>query len=168
VWWRERRASTEPIEDWELRSRLSRGLARGPGSGSPGEHEPPAAAQQPAARLIVESGPQRGAILDLRGEPVTLGTDEGCALRLLGDGARMEGQHAQIWPRQGRFIIRQLGHQPQVRVDGRAMAWAVLEDGDRIEIGAHVLRFHVVGPGRRPSRPGAPTRRRQEIEGNGT
>lgn len=146
TWWRERRASAEPIEDWAVRSRLSRGLAGGAHSGSLGEGHLPGAVPQPAARLIVETGAQTGVVLELEGEPVTLGAGEECALRLPSDGGQVAPEHARIWQRQGRFIIRQLGGQPCILVDGRAIPWAVLEDGDRIEIGAHVVRFRLVGP----------------------
>ena len=102
---------------------------------------------QAAARLIVETGPQAGAVLELTDEPVTLGADDGCALRLADEGGRVTGEHARICWRQGRFVIRQLVEgQPRIVVDGRALPWALLEDGDRIEIGGHVLRFQLLEP----------------------
>jgi hypothetical protein len=57
-------------------------------------------------------------------------------------------EHARIWQRQGRFMIYQLAAgRPCLLIGGQPMLWAVLEEGDCIKVGAHVMRFQLVGPG---------------------
>jgi hypothetical protein len=131
--YKQRQRLPPPVDDESVRSRLSGGLIQHSDVQTE-EGELSDVSLQPAARLIVETGPQAGEVIELLDEPVTLGADDGCTLRL-GDG---------IWRRRGRFIIRQLGGQPCILVDGRPIPWALLEDGDRIEIGEHVLRFQLL------------------------
>lgn len=144
---RERRPSAGTIDDRAVRSRLSSALTPDRRTGPAGDCQPLAGLSLPAARLIVEVGPQAGAVFELQREPVTLGAGSGCSLRLTGDDGRVAPEHARIWRRQGRFMIHQLAAgQPCILIAGRPMPWAVLEDGDRIEIGEHVVRFELVGP----------------------
>lgn len=144
---RERGTSADTIDDQAVRSRLSCALTPDRRTGSAGDCQPMAGLSPPAARLIIEVGPQAGAVFELQREPVTLGAGSGCALRLMSDDGRVAPEHARIWRRQGRFMIHQLAAgQPCILIAGRPMPWAVLEDGDRIEIGAHVVRFELVGP----------------------
>jgi predicted component of type VI protein secretion system len=143
--YKQRQRLPPAVDDESVRSRLSRGLAPPRGDVTEEEHKLPEAKLQAAARLIVETGPQAGAVLELTDEPVTLGADDGCSLRLADEGGRVAAEHARIWWRQGRFVIRQLvGGHPCIVVEGQAIPWALLEDGDRIEIGEHVLRFQLL------------------------
>ena len=141
--YKQRQRLPPPVDDESVRSRLSGGLIQHSDVQTE-KGELSDLSLQPAARLIVETGPQAGEVIELLDEPVTLGADDGCTLRL-GDGeGRVAAEHARIWRRRGRFIIRQLGGQPCILVDGRPIPWALLEDGDRIEIGEHVLRFQLL------------------------
>jgi hypothetical protein len=44
------------------------------------------------------------------------------------------------------MICQLAAGQPGILIGGRAIPWAVLEDGDRIEIGDHVVRFELLEP----------------------
>lgn len=160
--YRQRQVLTQAIDDETVRSRLSSQLA--PVRGDAPERDSPSlqATPQPAARLIVEAGPQAGTILELRHEPVTLGTDDGCSLRLADDVGRVAAEHARIWRREEKFMICQASAgQPCILIGGRAIPWAVLEDGDRIEIGAHVIQFQLEARQRRANSRRTRPRQRQ-------
>jgi len=140
--YRQRQVLTQAIDDETVRSRLSSGPAPLHGNALRGHSQSPEVTSQPVARLIVEEGPQAGTMFELRDEPIMLGADEGCSLRLADDDGRVSAEHALIWRRQGKFMICQASaEQPCILIGGRAIPWAVLEDGDRIDIGAHVIRF---------------------------
>jgi hypothetical protein len=145
--YRQRQVLTQAIDDDTVRSRLS-SRPIPVRDDAPATHcESPEVTPQPLARLIVEEGPQVGTVLELRQQPVTLGADDGCALPLSDNDGRVSKEHALIWRRQGRFMICQLAaRQPGILIGGRAIPWAVLEDGDRIEIGDHVVRFELLEP----------------------
>jgi curved DNA-binding protein CbpA len=163
--YRQRRALTQAIDDETVRSRLSGGRAPVGGDASGRDSASLQATPQPPARLIFKEGPQAGTIFELRDEPIMLGADEACSLRLADDDGRVSAGHALIWRRQGKFMICQASAgQPCILIGGRAVPWAVLEDGDRIEIGEHVIRFQFAA-GRRRVNSGR-ARRRQTQTGS--
>jgi curved DNA-binding protein CbpA len=148
--YQQRQVLTQAIDDETVRSRLSRGATPVHGTALRGGSQSPEVTSQPAARLIFEEGPQAGTIFELRDEPIMLGADEACSLRLADDDGRVSAGHALIWRRQGKFMICQASaEQPCILIGGRAVPWAVLEDGDRIEIGEHVIRFQLAAGRRR-------------------
>jgi curved DNA-binding protein CbpA len=145
--YQQRQVLTQAIDDETVRSRLSSRPTPVRGDASATGGESPEVTPQPLARLTVEEGPQVGTVLELRQQPVTLGADDGCTLPLADSDGRVSKEHALIWRRQGRFMICQLAaRQPGILIAGRAIPWAVLEDGDRIEIGDHVVRFELLEP----------------------
>jgi curved DNA-binding protein CbpA/pSer/pThr/pTyr-binding forkhead associated (FHA) protein len=145
--YQQRQVLTQAIDDDTVRSRLSRRPTPVQGDAPATRDESPQVRPQPLARLTVEEGPQAGTLVELRQQPVTLGADDGCTLPLTDKDGRVSKEHALIWRRQGRFMICQLAAgQPGILIGGRAIPWAVLEDGDRIEIGDHVVRFELLEP----------------------
>lgn len=77
--------------------------------------------------------------------PFTVGSREGCDLVLPGEG--VAPRHLRLWYREGRFMLHDLTRRGEVVVNGRSVLWAVLEDGDAIELGPYLLRFrHLHGP----------------------
>jgi curved DNA-binding protein CbpA len=145
--YQQRQVLTQAIDDDAVRSRLSTGLASVRDSASEGGSKSLEATPQPVARLVIEEGPQAGTVLDLGHEPVTIGADNGCSLCIADEGGRVSAEHALVWRRQERFMICQLAAgQPGILIGGRAILWAVLEDGDRIEIGDHVVHFELLEP----------------------
>jgi len=97
----------------------------------------------PNARLLVLEGPQEGAAVDVRDQPVTLGTHPACTLRLKDANGEVAPRHARVWLRQGRFMIHHVAPVGVTRVGGRETDWAVLESGDDISIGPHRILFEV-------------------------
>ncbi len=71
--------------------------------------------------------------------PFTVGSRGGCDLLLSGEG--IAPRHLRLWHREGRFMLHDLTRRGEVLVNGRPVLWAVLEDGDSIELGPYVLQF---------------------------
>lgn len=107
------------------------------------DHAPGPAPAPPQGRLTVVNGPQQGAVLEVRDQPITLGSHPDCSLRLRESDGEVAARHARIWLRQGRFMIHHLASTAVTRVGGRETDWAVLESGDYITIGPHELLFEV-------------------------
>ena len=74
--------------------------------------------------------------------PFTVGSGSGCHLVLPGEG--IAPYHLRLWYREGRFMLHDLTRRGEVMVNGHPVLWAVLEDGDIIELGPYVLKFHLL------------------------
>ncbi len=85
--------------------------------------------------------PARAKLVDLGEEPVTLGSDRECDVRLAGEPGPVAPAHAQIWFTGERFIVRSLDPLHPTVLCGQRVNWAGLDDGDEIEIGPYRLRF---------------------------
>ncbi|MGE0706406.1 MAG: sigma 54-interacting transcriptional regulator [Planctomycetota bacterium] len=88
-------------------------------------------------RLVVEAGPNRGALYAL-GAVATLGRGEGCELQLLDDG--VSRQHARIERQGARYVLRDLESRNGTRLNGVPVDEAELLVGDRVAIGGVRLR----------------------------
>ena len=97
------------------------------------------------ATIRVAGGPLSGLQVPVRHEPVTMGTAQGCTPVLPPADGQVEGQHARIWHRDGRYMIHRLARTGAVIVDGQPVQWAVLESDDRFRIGPHEFQFQVNG-----------------------
>jgi curved DNA-binding protein CbpA len=95
-------------------------------------------------RLIVRSPAGEDETVDLGEEPVTLGSDRECDVRLAAEPGPVAPAHAQIWFTGERFVIRSLDPTHPTVLCGQRVNWAGLDDGDEIEIGAYRLRFEAV------------------------
>ena len=91
--------------------------------------------------LLVRSPGGREETVDLGEEPVTLGSDRECDLRLTAESGAVAPAHAQLWFTGERFVIRSLDPMHPTVLCGQRVNWADLDDGDEIEIGPHRLRF---------------------------
>lgn len=116
-----------------------------PGDAAPVPAPAPAAdADHPElATLYACDGPLTGARFSLGAAPVTLGTAAECTVVLPASGTDVERQHARIWRRDGHFMIHRLARYGDVLVDGQPIQWAILESGDRIDIGPHAFNVAV-------------------------
>jgi len=74
--------------------------------------------------------------------PFTVGSGSGCDLVLPGEG--IAPYHLRLWYREGRFMLHDLTRRGEVMVNGHPVLWAVLEDGDILELGPYVLKFHLL------------------------
>jgi hypothetical protein len=96
------------------------------------------------ARLIVCNPAGEEETFELGEEPVTLGSDRECDLRLPAESGAIAPAHAQLWFTGERFVIRSLDPIYPTILCGQRVNWAGLDDGDEIEIGPHRLRFEAV------------------------
>jgi curved DNA-binding protein CbpA len=93
------------------------------------------------AHLVTESGPALGVGAAIGPGPFTIGTDSRSDLVVPASDGRETGVLGRIWSQEGRFMFHSMGRTPAVLVNGQSSAWALLEDGDRLQIGDHVFRF---------------------------
>jgi len=73
-------------------------------------------------------------------DPITVGFTGDCTI-CLPDGADQIGTRLRVWKREGRYMLHNLSRLGRVKVGGKSVAWAILEDGDVIEIGSSKLVF---------------------------
>lgn len=91
------------------------------------------------ARLVVTDGPCAGRQFALNGDPVILGS-ENCEIDLPG----LASHHVRLWFRDGQVVICTLADHPATYVNGRTVAWAIIEKGDQLKIGAHGLSLELL------------------------
>ena len=114
-----------------------------PASASPAAEEGDGAKAAPAvARLLLLNDPTGTANYALREAPATIGSGSDCSIRLRHEQVRGQ-ERVRVWRRDGKFMLHKLSRRGRVAVDGRVVTWAVLEDGDEIEIGPYRLRFRL-------------------------
>ncbi len=145
--WAERRAErrarrraaspTDLLDQRVLRDAVPQQLRRRPGESKekPGR-----------ARLHVTEASGRAGIVVLGDKPITLGSDPTSEVVLEADDGLVAAAHAQIWFAGGHFAIRSLSPRHVTRVGGNKVNWAVLDDGDEIEIGHCRIRFETMHP----------------------
>lgn len=97
----------------------------------------------PRARAWLElAGLHKGERFLLSDEPLTVGFSPDCAVRLP-EGRSSRWERLRVWRRDGRYMLHNLSRLGSVSVGGRPVTWAVLEDGDRIEVGGCELVFRL-------------------------
>jgi uncharacterized protein YegL len=110
--------------------------------------EQPTAPLFPAVEAVV--APESTAYLQIAGEsekhplgeaPVTVGFTSDCTVHLP-EGMGTGNERVRIWRREGRFMLHTLSRIGIVRVADRAVSWAILEDGDVLQVGLVRLEFH--------------------------
>jgi VWFA-related protein len=90
----------------------------------------------PGAWLEVSPG-NRVALGD---SPITVGFSSDCVV-VLSNGSSGRTERARIWRRDGNYMLHNLSRVGGVSIKGRAVTWAILEDGDEIDIGGCKLLF---------------------------
>ena len=106
------------------------------------EHDP----ASPAARLVAENGMS----WEIGEEALSIGSDPTCDITA-GDGtADTEHVTARIWARGKQVVLHALAPEPSVLVNGQRVTWAILEDGDAVQVCGMMLRFkvYITGEGR--------------------
>lgn len=99
-----------------------------------------------AAQLVAESGLAKGVRAAIGPNPLSIGTDPTCDLILTEANADGKYVAARIWLQEDRFMFHGIGSTPAVLVNGHALVWALLEDGDKLQIGDEVFRFQCTVP----------------------
>ena len=100
----------------------------------------------PAARLVAENGMS----WEIGEEALRIGSDPTCDITA-GDGtADAEHVTARIWARGKQVVLHALAPEPSVLVNGQRVTWAILEDGDAVQVCGMMLRFkvYITGEGR--------------------
>jgi predicted component of type VI protein secretion system len=93
------------------------------------------------AELLVVNEAAGAGRYQLTGAPATIGFTPDCTIVLGHDDHLTGEERVRIWRREGKFMLHRLSRRGRVAVGGRPVAWAVLEDGDEIEVGPWRLRF---------------------------
>jgi uncharacterized protein YegL len=123
---------------------------------SPEDEETGGARSAPAiAQLALLRGATETERYPLGEAPATIGSAPDCTIRLP-DGK--PSSRVRVWRREGKFMLHSLSRRGRVAVGGRPVTWAVLEDGDEIEIGPCRLRFRL-----RPAPEGVPPLFKKEL-----
>ena len=91
--------------------------------------------------MIADGGSVRDVQAEIGSQPFAIGSDRSCGLQVSGLGTNGGAIAARIWVHDERFMLHVLAKEPTVLVNGQAMVWAVLEDGDQLQIGDGVFRF---------------------------
>jgi hypothetical protein len=80
----------------------------------------------------------------VRSRAFLIGTAPDCDL-VLAD-PRFDPVHSYLFVTPERITIRQLGQGPPLSIDGRPAPWAVLADGDRIEMASYEFQVQITWP----------------------
>jgi hypothetical protein len=64
----------------------------------------------------------------------------------LPEGADQIGTRLRVWKREGVYMLHNLSRLGKVAVAGKPATWAILEDGDVIELGPSRLVFRTSNP----------------------
>jgi pSer/pThr/pTyr-binding forkhead associated (FHA) protein len=95
-----------------------------------------------AAWLTVEQGRLKGRQYRIEGARVTMGRAEENPIGLFGDPS-VQQRHAVIERNSSGYTIRSLAVSEGTFVNGNRVETAVLQDGDRIQVGNYQLTFHL-------------------------
>ena len=93
--------------------------------------------------LRVLDGADRGQVYDHLQTPITIGREEGNSVQL--NDERISRFHLKIQEDQDKLVLTDLESTNGTRVNGRTVSHHRLRPGDRITIGASLMRVDVVG-----------------------
>ncbi len=96
-------------------------------------------ARFPRARLTVTRGPDKGLEVVLEGQPVVVGSDESCQLKLT--DSSVSRRHFELTGGPGGYRLRDLRSTNGVRVEGVQVMEGKLSDKVRLTVGRTELRF---------------------------
>ncbi len=100
----------------------------------------------PAARLVAESGMS----WVIGAEALSIGSESTCDIRAGAGSPDAEHVTARVWARGEQVVLHALAPEPPVLVNGQRVTWALLEDGDTLQVDGIALRFevYIMGEGR--------------------
>ena len=100
----------------------------------------------PAARLVGKNGMSWA----ISAEALSIGSDSTCDITAGAGSPDAEQVTARIWARGERVVLHALTPEPPVLVNGQRVTWALLEDGDALQVDGIMLRFeaYITGEGR--------------------
>ena len=91
------------------------------------------------AKLIVQSGPNKGSIYELSDEPMVIGRDMACAVQIA--GGNVSRRHARLERREGRWTLSDLGSRNGTLVNDARIEQQALASLDEIKLGNVKLLF---------------------------
>ena len=99
-----------------------------------------------AARLVAENGMSWA----IGAEALSVGSDPTCDITVGAGSPDAEHVAARVWARGDRVVLHALAPEPPVLVNGQRVTWALLEDGDTLQVCDIMLRFdaYITGEGR--------------------
>ena len=100
----------------------------------------------PAARLVAENGMSWA----IGAQALSIGSDSTCDITAGAGSVDAEHVTARVWARGERVVLHALAPEPPVLVNGQRATWALLEDGDTLQVDGMMLRFeiYITGEGR--------------------
>ena len=106
-----------------------------------------------AARLVAENG----MIWAIGVEALSIGSDPTCDITVGAGSPDAEHVTARVWARGERVVLHALAAETPVLVNGQRVTWALLEDGDTLQVCDIMLRFdaYITGEGRKADVAGA-------------
>jgi hypothetical protein len=106
----------------------------------------PAAARTELPKIVLQITRGRAQHLarEVRSTAFLIGTAPDCDL-VLAD-PRFDPVHSYVYVTPDRVTIRQLGEGPALSIDGRPTPWAVLFDGDRLQMGSYEFQVRIEWP----------------------
>jgi curved DNA-binding protein CbpA len=132
------------LRDVDLDRRIAAGFKRAgrsdvqpPGSDEP---SPQHVAGAPAYLLLRAAGGTRR--IPIGRSPLRIGSDDVCDV-VLPSWAGVSPEHATVWRRDDALILHVVDPSATCTVNGRALAWAVLDDGDELQLGEITLAIEV-------------------------
>lgn len=102
----------------------------------------PAPVRRGRAVLTVTAGPDRGAHAAVEDVAISIGSGRTCTLRLA-EGPGLRDEHVRVWWRGEHLMVHSLDRTRPAIVNGRTAEWAVLEDGDRLTLGAYEVLVRI-------------------------
>jgi two-component system NtrC family sensor kinase len=100
------------------------------------------------AHLRIVSGPGAGRIVEVHGA-VRIGRDPTSEVAL--DDSLASRAHARVRPTDDGFLVEDLGSTNGTRLNGVTITRSALREGDRLEVGRHVLTLEGAAPEDRPT-----------------
>ncbi len=98
------------------------------------------------ARLVAKSGMSWA----IGAEALSIGSDSTCDIMAGAGSPDPEHVTARVWARGEQVVLHALAAEPPVLVNGQRVTWALLEDGDTLQVDGIALRFevYIMGEGR--------------------
>ncbi len=143
---------TPGISDTPVRTGVTPGSNRTAGSEATPSSSPPVSSDAtlssgtPAgfdarvlARLTVFEGESAGFSFDVSRVPLTLGGSDSCDIKLAG----LAPQQVRLLYHGGQFALHALSGNPATCVQGTPVSWALLRDGDPVEVGPYRMSLSI-------------------------
>jgi VWFA-related protein len=97
-------------------------------------------ADERVGTLVVTAGPMESQSFPIGAAPLTLGSADSCSVGIP-DGPEVAPEHVRLWWRDGLLMLHHLPRGHETLVNGTAVEWASLADGQEFSVGEHTFRY---------------------------